>query len=214
MSLKYYFLSFIFATIVYPQQPFTIMIDPTGDAKHTGREIDDTFERGITIQCAQELKQQLAKIIPEVRVILTRVPGETVQPLQNASFANRLGVDFYLTLSFYKEVEIPSHISFFYYLQNATDTWHKYNTLQFYHASQAYLININITHEIAKTFIQHFKEKNLNLAFAVRGMFGVPISPLIGVTAPALYLEAGLRSKDDWKYLIKPLISCLQAITP
>lgn len=212
MSLKYYFLFLMFFSIIYPKQPFTIMLDPTGDAKHTGREIDDTFERGITIQCAQELKQQLTQIIPEVRVILTRVPGETLQPLQNASFANRLGVDFYLTLSFYKETDIPSHISFFYYLQNSTDSWHKHNALQFYHATQAYLINLNITMEIAKIFSQLFKEKNFNSIFAVRGIFGVPISPLIGVAAPAIYLEAGLRNKDDWKYLVKPLIACLQAI--
>ena len=35
------------------------MIDPSGDAKHTGRVIQDTFERGITLQCAEALKKEL-----------------------------------------------------------------------------------------------------------------------------------------------------------
>lgn len=190
------------------------MIDPKGDAKHTGREIDDTFERGITVQCAQKLKTEITQQIPNVQVILTRVPGETVQELQNASFANRLGVDFYLSLAFYAEPTIPAHVTIFYYLEQETDSWHRYNSLQFYHASQAHLININLTKQFAKTFLQHFEQKTVNSAFVMRGVFGVPCKPLMGVKAPALYVEAGLGNKDDWKNLINPIMSCIQAITP
>lgn len=214
MSLKFYISLLLLTAPIYSEQPFTIMIDPTGDAKHTGREIYDTFERGITIQCAQELKEQLTKLSSNIRVVLTRVPGETLQPLQNASFANRLGVDFYVTLSFYPESELPSHIAIFYYLQNLTDTWHKYMPLKFYHVTQAYLINIQLTQEIGKKFIQILKNKEQNTIFSVLGLFGVPINPLVGITAPALYIEVGLKNKDDWKYLIKPLTTCLQTIIP
>lgn len=192
--------------------PFTIMIDPTGDAKHTGREIEDTFERGITVLCAQALKTEIIKLIPNVQVILTRVPGEKLSELQNASFANRLGVDFYLSLAFYAEPMIPKHVAIFYYLEQETDTWHRYNALQFYHASQAHLININLTKQFAKTFLQHFEQKTINTSFIMRGVFGLPCKPLMGIKAPALCIEAGLESKDDWKNLINPLISCIQAI--
>ncbi len=42
-----------------PREQFTIMIDPAGDAKHTGRLIGDTLERGISLQCAEQLKTAL-----------------------------------------------------------------------------------------------------------------------------------------------------------
>lgn len=214
MSLKNYIFLFLITSLTYQAQPFTLMIDPTGDAKHTGREIEDTFERGITIQCAQKLKDEITQTFPNVRVVLTRVPGETVYPHQNASFANRLGVDFYLSLAFYHEPSIPAHVAIFYYLEQPTDIWHRCNPLQIYHYSQAHLINIQVTEQIAKNFLQRFQQKTINNAFVLRGMFGIPCRPLIGVKAPALCIEAGLRSKDDWKNLINPLISCIQAIIP
>ncbi|HSW75550.1 MAG TPA: hypothetical protein VLG50_00750, partial [Candidatus Saccharimonadales bacterium] len=72
-----YCLLFFVSTLLPQEQPFTIIIDPLGDPKNTGREIDDVFERGITLQCAEELKKQLNNVLPHIRVILTRVPGET-----------------------------------------------------------------------------------------------------------------------------------------
>src|SRR3990172_8684717 len=77
---------------------FTIMLDPAGDAKNPGRKLDDSFERGITLQFSETLKQKLESLFPSIRVVLTRLPGETVQLLQNANFANRLDVNFYLSI--------------------------------------------------------------------------------------------------------------------
>lgn len=194
------------------KQPFTIMLDPIGDAKHTGREIDNTFERGITIQFAQALKQHVQHLCPDVRIVLTRVPGETVQPLQNASFANRLEVDFYLTISFYQEETLPAYVAFYYYIEQQTDAWHKYNPFMFYRATQAYLINIHTSQTIGKLFVQECKNAQISSAFEVRPLLGLPVKPLIGVVAPALYLEAGLRSQNDWHLLIEPVATCLQSL--
>src|SRR5690606_15053887 len=137
----YIFLLFLTKSL----SPFTIMIDPSGDTKHTGRIIQDTFERGITLQCAEQLKKELKKILPNIHIVLTRIPGETIQPLQNAAFANRLQVDLYLSIYFYFEPEIPAHISLYYYLSHQTDYWHTYIPLSFYHVTQAHLINIEQT---------------------------------------------------------------------
>ena len=66
------------------------MLDPAGDAQNPGRTIDDNFERGITLQFAEKLKEMLQEKFPTIRVVLSRTPGESLQPLQNANFANRL----------------------------------------------------------------------------------------------------------------------------
>ncbi|HSW75798.1 MAG TPA: N-acetylmuramoyl-L-alanine amidase, partial [Candidatus Saccharimonadales bacterium] len=182
------------------------------DPKNTGREIDDVFERGITLQCAEELKKQLNNVLPHIRVILTRVPGETIQPLQNASFSNRLQADFYLSISFYQEPEMPCHISLFYYLQNPSDHIHNYNPLYFYHVQQAHLIHLKDSQSVGKIFLKSLQNSVINSAFITQGLFGIPYKQLIGIKAPSLALEAGLCKKDDWKYLIAPLITCIKAI--
>lgn len=207
---QYFFLLLLFtySSLV----PFTIMIDPSGDAKHTGRIIENTFERGITLQCAEALKKELNQQMPNIRVVLTRVPGETLQPLQNASFANRLQVDFYISIYFYPEPEIPSHVSLFEYQANTTDNWHKYNPLSFYHVSQAHLINIKKTIDIGKIFLKNFQNNFLKPFFIVQGLFCIPFKPLLGIKAPAIALEAGLVKKDDWKHLINPLVNSIKEI--
>lgn len=193
-------------------QPFTIMIDPSGDAKHTGRVIQDTFERGITLQCAESLKKELNAIIPDVRVVLSRVPGETIQPLQNASFANRLQADFYISISFYLETNIPPHIAIYQYVTTPTDFWHKYSSLCFYHVSQAHLINIELATKLGKKLLQILQNNTINNFFMPQGLFAIPYKSLMGIKAPALAIEAGIAQKDDFKHIIKPLIAFIKEI--
>lgn len=211
MSIKNYLL-IVTALCARIMMPFTVMIDPSGDAKHTGRVIQDTFERGITLQCAELLKAELNKTIPDIRVILTRVPGETIQPLQNASFANRLQADLYLSISFYLETDIPSHIAIYQYITNQTDHWHKYSPLCFYHVSQAHLINMGLTTALGKKLLKTLQSNAINSFFLPLGLFTIPYKPLLGVKAPALALEAGINQKNDFKYLIKPLVSFIEEI--
>src|SRR3989339_258513 len=128
------------------QNLFTIMIDPAGDAKHTGRLVQDTLERGISLQCAEELKKVIMQKHTNIRVILTRVPGETIQPLQNASFANRLNIDLYLSIYFYEEQHTPAYITLYHYIENPiVDYWYKPINLCFYQANQAHLTNLTQT---------------------------------------------------------------------
>ena len=80
---------------------FTIMIDPAGDAQHTGRIIEDVFERAVTLSIAKALETALHNTL-NCTVILTRAPGEIVSPLQNANFSNRLLVDLFINLNCYQ----------------------------------------------------------------------------------------------------------------
>jgi len=189
------------------------MIDPAGDAKHTGRLIQDTLERGISLQCAEQLKSILTQKFKSIRVILTRVPGETIQPLQNASFANRLDVDLYLSLYFYYEQQSPSHITLYHYLENPiSDPWHQPNQLAFYQVGQAHLINLKTTQQWGKKFLETFQNKNYSKFFKPRGLLGIPFTPLVGIKAPALALEVGLKNKQDWQHIIDPLVTALESI--
>lgn len=197
----------------YTQTSFTIMIDPAGDAKHTGRLIQDTLERGISLQCAEQLKAALTQKFKDIRVVLTRVPGETIQPLQNASFANRLGIDLYLSLYFYYEPENPSHVTLYHYIENPViDTWHQPIDLSFYQVNQAHLINLKKTKAWGQKILQILSHASYAKFFKPRGFFGIPFIPLIGIKAPALAVEIGLKNKQDWLQIIDPLIFAIESI--
>ncbi|MBV8660673.1 MAG: N-acetylmuramoyl-L-alanine amidase [Candidatus Dependentiae bacterium] len=192
---------------------FTIMIDPAGDAKHTGRLIQDTLERGISLQCAEQLKTMLTQNFKNVRVILTRVPGETIQPLQNASFANRLGVDLYLSLYFYHEPETPTHVTLYHYLENpVTDFWHQPISLSLYQVNQAHLLNLKTTQAWGKIILEVLQDKKCSKFFNPRGLFGIPFTPLVGIKAPAIAVEVGLKNKQDWQQIIDPLFIAIERI--
>ncbi|MBI2353084.1 N-acetylmuramoyl-L-alanine amidase [Candidatus Dependentiae bacterium] len=210
MSLKQVGL-FLFLSISQ-LHAFTVMIDPCGDAKCTGRVIQDTFERGITLQCAELLKKELNQLAPHIRVVLTRVPGETIQPLQNASFANRLQADLYIRISFYPEIDILPHVSFFQYVTQQTDFWHSYQPLCFYPVMQAHLIHISLTKKLGLLLNDFFKNSSFNNFFKVQGFFSIPYKPLCGIKAPALAIEAGIHQRDDYVYLIKPLVAFIREV--
>lgn len=200
-----------FVTIANDQ--FTIMIDPAGDAKHTGRLIVDTLERGISLQCAEQLKTKLTAQFKNIRVILTRVPGETIQPLQNASFANRLGVDLYISLYFYHEPKSPAHVTMYHYLENpVVDFWHKTNPLSLYQVDQAHLVAIKTTQTWGNIMLDVFTNKEHAKHFQPRGLFGIPFVPLIGIKAPAIAIEVGLKNKQDWQAIIDPLLVAIERI--
>lgn len=197
------------------QNLFTIMIDPAGDAKHTGRLIQDTLERGISLQCSEELKRVIMNKHNNIRVILTRVPGEVIQPLQNASFANRLHVDLYLRIDFYEEQDTPAHITLYHYLENPTaDYWYKPIHLCFYQANQAHLMHLDITKKWGLAMLDVLHNKQILKHFEPQGFFGVPFQPLVGVQAPAIAVEVGLKNKKDWQYLIEPLVQAIERIIP
>ena len=168
------------------------MIDPAGDAKNTGRRIEDSFERGITMQCAEQLKQTLEQRLPNISIILTRAPGEIVHPLQNANFANQINVNLYISLHFYQEKETRPTLYIYQFSYNDTFITKSFD-LSFTPYDQAHIVNFPKTggwgKQIKRTLAQDVYQKY----FTVHGIYQLPFSPLIGIQAPALGFEMGIK---------------------
>lgn len=198
----------------YMPSTITLMLDPAGDAKHAGRIIEDSFERGISLQYAQEIKYELQSIIPHIRTILTRSAGESVEPLQNASFANRLKADFYLSIHFYQTTESFPQVAIYQLVQNpVTDFWErKQENLMFYVYDQAHRINIHKTQTYGISMLDLLKKLEKTNHYQCLGFFHIPFKPLLGIIAPALALEIGIHKKEDWKKLLSPLVKALAEV--
>ena len=195
---------------------FTLMIDPAGDAKEPGRSIDDTFERGITLQLAEELKRAIEAENPGIRIILTKFPGEVIEPLQNASFANRLKVDLYLSFNVFEHKEKLSTLFFYQLTYNpATDLWvKKTDDLVLLPFDQAYKNSLAQTDTFIKQLYDACKKEERSAKLNCHLPLKVPFKPLVGISAPAVGIELGIKKKDDWKevapYLSEPLNNSLQ----
>ena len=209
-----YLLNLFLSTSNYAQQPFTLMINPFGDAGNAGRIIDGCYERGLTLQCAEELKKNFKKSSPHIRVILTRFPGERLEPLQNANFANRLKTDLYLNVQFYFQEHDLSHVTFYHFIQHPTELWAQRALpgLDFVPFDTIHRSCIKQTQEWVKMLAQELGATAHSHNFVLQGVYPCPCKPLMGIQAPAISIEIGLKNKDDWQRFIAPLITCFEKL--
>ncbi len=185
------------ADVLSQNKRLTLMLDPAGDAKNTGRIIDDNFERGITLQYAQEIKKELEKQSNTI-VLITRAPGEVVEPLQQATFANRLGVDLYVHLACYHETDALPHLYFYYFLYNpVTDFWKK-------RSHDLALIPYNQAHLTSLAQSAYLNQKLYNSCIAqnnnhrvIHEPVGMPFRPLVGIQQPAIGIELGINTNNS-----------------
>lgn len=183
----------------------TVILDPSGDAKRTGRRIGDNFERGLTLQCAEKIKEYIEQHARYITVIISRMPGDTVYDLQNASLSNRLHADLFVNLNFYQSAETKPTL-FLYQFSYGNDFATNYQQgLALRSYDEAYIINKHITDQYVHTIKQFLLQARYQSLFSVAGGYHLPIKPLVGIIAPSITIEAGLKNKEAWLQYVEPL---------
>ena len=140
-------------------------------------------------------------------MVLTRFPGETLEPLHNAHFANRLNVTYYISLHFYQETTTKPRL-YIYHFSYGDDFIAKTQELTFYPYDKAHIPAMPLTHQLAHTLQQSLAQKS---RFDVHSVVKLPFKPLMGIKAPAIALEIGLVSKDDWHACVDALTESIQS---
>jgi N-acetylmuramoyl-L-alanine amidase len=189
----------------------TILISPAGDAHNLGRTIDGAVERTLTLQFAQVLQQTLTSYNPRLTVLLTRKAGEVIPSLQNAHFANCLNVDLFLSLHLYQESDIRPHI--FVYTYKDINFFIKLDdSLALYPYHHAYLYNQQKTTIYANLLAKELRENHEKQHVTIHSPLSAPMSPLIGIIAPSLMIEIGIKKSNDWTDHIEPLAQAIMAL--
>jgi hypothetical protein len=214
MSLKFeWFLNFFLLLLCTPHlqavwlpglfpspAAISIMLEPAGDATCA------------TLPCAEQVKTLLEnRYGSRVRVVLTRFPGEIIQPLQNARFANRLDVNVYISIHFFIE---PQHRPQIYLYQfSYGDTRHGGSSaLSFYSYDKAYLINAARTTAWGRAIQRALEQAIPNPWYDVHAVSSLPFKSLIGIISPAIAFEIGLKSEDDWAQYAPLIADSLEPI--
>lgn len=211
MALGFFTPSFVFTFPPAAKKgSFIIVLDPAGDAKEVGRLIDGAYERTIAFRVAEKLKEEIERRIPQTMVLLTRQLAQTMQPLQQANFANRIDADLYLHLSFFKQAGARNSI-FIYRFSYHDDFIVLPQMLRFYPYNQAHLFcNQKTTGYTA--LLADLLQSAYHTSYATHGPYALPITPLIGISCPAIMLEIGIEKESDWLRIIEPLVEAVEHI--
>lgn len=196
-KLIYFYLLLITAQL----NSFTILLDPAGDAKTTGRSLANQFERGATLQFAQALQAQLMALNSQLQVILTKQAGETVDQLQVANFTNHLQVDLFLNLNFYPETNTKPNIFIYYYQNKNFFNKPLTNQLFFYPYDQAFMFKFDQTKTYATTLYRALTQTKYTHYFNCHSPIAMPFKPLAGIISPAIGIEIGLKQNGWEPYL-------------
>lgn len=190
---------------------YIVVLDPAGDVKRTGRSIGDSFERGLTLQCAEKIKEIIEKHVSHVRVIITRMPGDTVYDLQNATLSNRVQADIFINLNFYHTQETKPTL-FIYQFSYGNEFASCQQGLSLESYDQAYKIKKKRTDLLCQFFKKELSDQKYNSLWSIAGPYSLPIKPLIGIIAPSIALEIGLKNKDFWHSYSEPLAYTIIAV--
>jgi len=191
---------------------YIIVLDPAGDARATGRTIDNTFERSLTLQLSTLLSNELKQRFPNSHIIITRSTGDILEPLQNAASSNRLGADLYLHISMYATNEkTPELYAYTYRLHPVTDAWKQ--TKQPDQFTPYYRAHVNAAETsltLAHGLLSALQQQP-GLIAPVTAL-ALPYHPLIGITAPALGIELGIQRREQWAPCVEQLANALEKI--
>lgn len=185
---------------------FTVFIDAGGDATQGGRIIDNNYESSINFTIAQSLKNALMEAHSGVKIILNRTPTETICPLQNAQFANKLGIDLYIHICSTQSPQTSS-ITLYQFSSNQKTVLKK-GSLGFFSYDQIYLMHEHQTTEWAHSIKKNLIDQHHS---TISGVYKMPFKPLMGINAPAIAIEVGIHRLDELNTLIEQLARALSS---
>ncbi len=203
--------SFFLSPFGLSQRTIKIVLDPAGDAQNSGRTIDDSFERSITWHYCYYLQKSLEAKFSDVKVIITRQPGEVISELQNANFTNRLNADLFLSIHFFQEMLTKPQL-FIYTFSNNDDFVTQRSDVMFYRYDHMHQYNAKRTKIFAHSIQQSLDTPENKQKFECMDIISCPFKPLIGIKAPAIAFEIGLKKKEDWQLYVEPIVASIETL--
>lgn len=171
---------------------YTIFIIPSGDTAHKGRTLDHDFERTITTQLAQKIKDAMAIENQHVKVVVLKTAHETLTAYQRATRANQKNNTLVISLNAYQNHSEGSACAIYYYVRNAiTDRMYKKPTLALEPYDYAHRVSLSESYTYAMRIMQTLT-KSINCS-----CLGIPYTPLRGIIKPALAFEFGIHTSSE-----------------
>lgn len=101
---------------------------------------------------------------------------------------------------------------FLFYFSQADEFITKIPELYFCPYDAAHRVNGKKTRTYTQDLATTLTNDPYKKLFDFHGPFGFPFRPLIGIKAPAIAIEIGLKEKTDWQLYVEPIAESLQPI--
>lgn len=180
------------------------MLDPTGDAQHTGRQLATCYERSVTLQLCETLKENILKQSPDCIVTITRTAGETRSQDQRAQMANQLQPDLFVHLSCFEDAALRPSLALYYMLptNNISYSPTPYSLIPACKASDK-------SSPQAKKIVQALEKRLHTSWYTVQKPYAIPDARLASIMVPACTIEFGISRTVPWTHLVEPLNAAL-----
>lgn len=177
-----------------------ILLEPASRVQEQPRLLKDDNERSFTIQLAYSLKNALEQQSShEVQVLRC----DKLSTFERLTIINGYKPDLYIRLGAYEQDDKLHHITLGHMKNNSEEKAQKTSLFLPYH--QAHLLSLPVTKTLFSSWYSILHNHKLKPYF-ITDYVAAPLSPLTGITAPALYLEIGISPYQD-KTLIKEFIT-------
>ena len=201
MSIKQFFLASVFLPLTLSAHFFTIVLDP-------GTQQDATITQE-TLTCTQALQQALEDTFPQARIVLSRTSSqEVVDPLQVASFSNRIAADVHISFNFFIEKEVTKNIRIYSCL-TPVGMQKKSSALTLTPAEKAYELHAQKSKTFGQKFFTAAKDAGSLPVFETKEL---PLKTLKTITAPSFLLEVGIGKSKEWKAYFPQLFEGLKEV--
>lgn len=169
---------------------FTVVLDP-------GTQ-NNTVLMQEAIKCVETVRQTLEDTFPQIRVVLSRTSLEAAEPLQTASFSNRIEADLHIVFNFFIEKESTKSIRLYTCGKPNSKVFKNVQKpkLAFTPANKVYETHKEQSEKLAQNFVAKTKKLGSIPIFEVTSL---PLLPLQSVSAPSFLLELSMAKPKDWK---------------
>jgi hypothetical protein len=202
MSIKQFFFVLLLFPITVSAHVFTIVLDP-------GTQQDTTIAEE-TVTCIQMLQQALEDTFPQARFVLSRTSQEVIDPLQVASFSNRIKADLHISFNFFMEKEVAKNIRIYYCPTTIPHTMQKKSReLALTPATSAHKHHAQKSKILAQFFFTAAKNASPLPVFEPQQL---PLKTLKTIIAPSFLLEVGVGKSKEWKAYFPQLFEGLKEV--
>ena len=149
--------------------------------------------------------------------MISRTPGQELAEHQTLSFANQTQPDLFLSLSLFalsgNAGAKPQVHLYNLLIDPFTDAIRKaYHGISFVPLEQAHCSYLKASIAVGHNFKTIAAQEPFVQQCELVGPYALPYKPLLGITAPSIGIEIGLRKDRDWELCLPMIIATLNKL--
>ena len=190
---------------------FSIVVHPTGDARHTGRCMADGYERSYSSKIAHVVKKILQEEHAQnITISITHGVADVVEGLDNANRVNQAQPNLYIHIGCYPSTDQSLAINIY---TPSLDPWYVADYLVtdkngWIAYEDVYKRHKRLTDEYAKKILSFLRVQPNKYGF-ISDVIACPYAPLLGIDAPAIAIEVAIRNDFDCAIYARALADAL-----